>query len=188
MEPSVEEGFSFLDLEDCDAEARHYLQTILEQRGPSQTTGLTDPFVIKPSDRGGLAGVINSGAHPKNAPLTQLPETTGSAPYQPTKSKSYEGDQVQIDSSIQDCGVESSNARIPAPGKGTVAATNYAAPANIALSSRGPVRGGQQHTGNFQAPQHVKVKPIQQTPASSAVPTYLADGSQVGNKLGGIAL
>ena len=182
MEPSVEEGFSFLDLEDCDVEARNYLQTIIEQRGPPRTTGPTDPFVLNSPDRGGLAGVNNPRTHAKNAPLTQLPETIGSASYQPIESKSAERNQAQIDGTIQDRGITSSSTRNPTPGKGSIA-TNYVPHANMALSSRVPIRGGQQQPGNFQGPQPVKVKPIQQTPTSSAVSTYLASAPQVGSKL-----
>ena len=180
MEPSFEEGFSFLDLDDCDEEARSYLQTVIEKRGPPPSqTGMSVPVVQKPPEHMGLTEGSYSKIHSKDAPKDL--ETTRNASRQPNASKFPIGEQLSTDGSIQDRSAPTRVLRLPTQAKEINAAKKYTAPSSITPSSRVSERGGQQPSNSFQAPLSVKVKPIQQMPVSIAASTFLPSAQQVGN-------
>lgn len=178
MEPSVEKGFSFLDLEDCDVEARQYLETIIEQRGSSSTTGVADPNKSKPSDKGEPAIVNNVRAHSTKLSAARMSDTSISGSCYPTESMSSKEGQAQCIGAVQDIGVATST-RISNSDKETLVATNYEASMNVALPSRGSTRGGPQQPSSFQAPNQMNFRPIQQGPASSGLSNYIADAPQI---------
>ena len=178
MEPSVEEGFSFLDLEGCGLEERQYLETMIEQRGGIVTTEAAESNILKPSDKSECDEKINSKFNSRNGSARKRPENAGSVTYA-TVSKSCEDGRAPAERIPEDHGVTSNSSRIVTSEKETIVATNYEASINVAMSSRGSIRGGQQHPSTFQAPQQVKVRPIQQTAAMPGITNYLPDTAQV---------
>ena len=181
MEPSVEEGFSFLDLEDCDVEARQYLETIIERSPTSARGHQNEPNDFKPSDVDETSsGATTSGViHSKNVSTTKLSErAVSSSSYYPTDPKSSGDRHVVLEGSPNDRNSVTSASRVSTTERETIVATNYEASINVALSSRGSIRGIQQAPA-FQTPTHMKVRPGQQTAATGSS-TYLpGDASQV---------
>ena len=176
MEPSVEEGFSFLDLEDCDVEARQYLETIIDRSPASARGHENESNDFKPPDVNETSsGVI----HSKNVSTTKLSErAVSSSSYYPTDPKSSGERHVVLEGSPNDRNSVTSASRVSTTERETIVATNYEASINVALSSRGSIRGIQQAPA-FQTPTHMKIRPVQQIAATGSS-TYLpADASQV---------
>lgn len=183
MEPSVEEAFSFLDLEDCDAEDRNYLHEILGRKRGSPiafTTGSSDAFDSNPLVAGGSATVDQqTRINIQNATLINSSEARECEAYQSVDKTFLGTEDTRGGNNLDD-------RRISTNSISTVSGTpNISLPSNtnpiILTPSRGSVREHQMvYQGNSQTQQQpVKVKPIQKTPASSAVSNYLVEPSQV---------
>ena len=178
MEPSVEKGFSFLDLEDCDIEARQYLETILDHGGSSSTPGVTGSNKLKPSDTGEVATGDNSRLHSKKPSATALSDASVTVSGYPTESKSSKEGHSQSSRAVQDIGV-ATRTRISTSDKETVVATKYEASINVALTSRGSTAVSSQHPPSSQTPNKMNYRPIQQGPNSSVGSNFSADMPQV---------
>ena len=132
----------------------------------------------KPSDNSEFGEKTNSKFHTRNVPSRKRSETAGSVTYA-TVSKSCEDGRAQAERITEDRGVTTNTSRIVTSEKETIVATNYEASINVAMSSRGSIHRGQQHPSTFQAPQQVKIRPIQQTATMPGISNYLTDTAQV---------
>ena len=180
MEPSVEEGFSFLDLEDCDAEDKNYLNAILGGKHGSValTTGSSDAFDSNPPIMGSSATVDQTTVNVHNAHLTQSLEPRACETYQFVDKTFVEAtENTSAGTHPSNRGI-SINSGSTVPEKPNISVASNANP--IVLATPHGILGGQHpvvYQGNSQTPQ--PVKPIQKTPTSSATSNYLAEASQV---------
>ena len=182
MEPSVEEEFSFLDLEDCDAEDKNYLNAILGGTSGSValTTGSTDASNPKSLTVGISATGHQTTINIRNAHLTQSLERRASEAYQFVDKKLVEAtENTPACTNTSNRGMNvNSGSTVPEKPNNSVASNRNP----IVLATPRGILGGQRpvvYQENSQTPQPVKVKPIQKTPTSVETSNYLADASQV---------
>ena len=182
MEPSVEEEFSFLDLEDCNAEDKNYLNAILGGTSGSValTTGSTDASNPKSLTVGISATGHQTTINIRNAHLTQSLERRASEAYHFVDKKFVEATEntsAFTNPSNRGMSVNSGSTVPEKPINSVASNTNP-----IVLATPRGILGGQHpvvYQGNSQTPQPVKVKPIQKTPTSVETSNYLAEASQV---------
>ena len=179
MEPSaVEEGFSFLDLEDCDEKDQQYLQTIIQPFGGGRTS--TNVKSHQPSDQ--TEQFVDTGPRnsTKNSDNTKISPTGGKesnviAP-QADEKRVY-SDAAGTDRSI----ATNKQGMVTTSEKETIVNAQIVAKAsvNVAISSRAQTRV--QPIPPNQSPQHAKIRPIPQNVASPGITPYLPDTQQVSN-------
>ena len=190
MELSVEEGFSFLDLEDCDAEDKSYLNAILGGKRGSDVlpTGLSDALDSKPLTTGSSATGEQTIVNIRNEHLTQSLEPRACEAYQyadKTFLEATENTSAGNHPGNQGISINSGSTLSEKPNISVASNTNP----SVLAAPRG-ILGGQHplvYHGNSQTPQPAKVKPIQKTPISSSTSSYLPEASQVGLFLCSIA-
>ena len=174
MEPSVEGGFSFLDLEDCNEKDQQYLKTIIQPFGGDRTS--TNSKTNKPSETS--EQILDSGTRnsSKNSDNTKVSLTTGTQPN--IIASQADEKRVYSDGAGRDRTLATNKQTLVASSeKETIVAAQISASVNLALSSRAQTRV-QQHPP-YQSPQHAKIRPIPQSLASPGIPPYLADTQQV---------
>ena len=177
MEPSaVEEGFSFLDLEDCDEKDQQYLKTIIKPFGDGRTSTIIKSN--QPSDQTEQLVDIDPRNSSKNSDNTKISQTGGKesnviAP-QLDEKRGY-SDGAGTNRSI----VTDKQGMVTTSEKETIVNAQIVAKAsvNVAISSRAQTRV--QPIPPNQSPQHAKIRPIPQNVASPGITPYLPDAQQV---------
>ena len=175
MEPSaVAEGFSFLDLEDCDEKDQQYLKTIIQPFGGGRISTNIKPK--KPSDI--LEQIVdadtrNSSKNSDNTKVSTSSEKEPNVIASQSDEKRVYSDGVARDRSVS----SSKQTMVTTSEKETIVTAQLNASVNVALSSRSQTRV-QQHPP-YQSPQHPKVRPIPQSVASPVITPYLPEAPQV---------
>ena len=179
MESSaVEEGFSFLDLEDCDEKDQQYLKTIIQPFGGDRIS--TNAKTNKPSETSEHILDTASRNSSKNSENSKVPITTGTQPNiiaSEAVEKRVYSDGVGRERTV----ATNKQTLVASSEKETIVATQISTQVNLALSSRAQTRN-QQHPP-YQSPQHAKIRPIPQSLASPGITPYLADAQQVSQTL-----
>ena len=175
MEPSaVEEGFSFLDLEDCDEKDQQYLNTIIRPFGVGQASTSAKPN--KPSDKSKQIVDADTRNSFKNSDNSKVSTTSDKEPNVIVAQSDEK--RVYSDEAGRDRTLDTNKQNIVTTSeKETIVTAQLNASVNVALSSRSQTRV-QQHPP-YQSPQHSKVRPLPQNVGSPGITPYLPDAPQV---------
>ena len=175
MEPSaVEEGFSFLDLEDCDEKDQQYLKTIIRPFGGGQASTSARPN--KPSDKSKQivdADTRHSFKNSDNSKVSTASEKEPNVIVSQSDEKRVYSDEAGRDRTVD----TNKQNMVTTSEKETIVTAQLNASVNVALSSRSQTRV-QQHPP-YQSPQHPKVRPLPQNVGSPGITPYLPDAPQV---------